>query len=164
MNNQQIVMDEFAPFVSEKETQTIGISKEADTMKKIINWNVFGAAAERAPDKDVIVRINKHGGGASEGKGYYSLIFRFTNNAIKKVVTNSSNILPGTCGTRVYFKEAPAGCGKKVYRPSDTARPYIAIPIREDGKQQWEKYCGCYNLIDDADVGLYYIDLSKPIK
>lgn len=142
MNNQQIVMDGFAPFVSEKETQTIGISKEADTMKKIINWNAFGAATERAPDKDVIVRINKRSGYVAGGKGYYSLIFRFTNSAIKKVVTNSSNILPGTWGTRVYFQEVPAGRGKKVYRPSETARPYIAVPIREDEKQSGSSIVG----------------------
>lgn len=163
MNKYQIVMDEYTAFEKTKEEHKTNISREADTMKKVIDWNAFGTGTNRAPDKDVIIRINK-GGHTASGNRYYSLIFRFTDNSIKKIATNMSNILPGMWENRVYFQEVPAGRGKTVVKASEAARPYIVVSIKEDDKQKWEQRCGCYNLIDDADVGLYCIDLTKPIK
>ena len=127
-------------------------------------WNLGlsgRARRDHMGDKsEVFVCINASGRLANS-EPRFSLVFRFSPEAIKKISPRSSYSNAALVEElhRIYFREDRAGTGKKLSKTSAQGnKREIRFTIHENEKSQFQKLVGSYLLCFDSDLNLYYID------
>ena len=128
-----------------------------------LNW--INKDHSRQSEKcDVALRLNRNGRTAA-GNIKHNVVFRFSANSVKKIVTNT---LYAKCAVdeqrgRVYFTESDVINGYKLICPSmNGERRHFQISSSDD--DFWAERVGDYNLLFDRDEKLYYLDFSKKLK
>lgn len=113
---------------------------------------------------DVAIRLNRNGLDAA-GNRKYSTVFRFSADAVKKIVTNTQYAVYAVDKQqgRVYFAESDAVNGFKLVRSNRNSEGRH-IQSHADDYEFWGDHVGDYSLLFDRDEKLYYLDFSKKLK
>ena len=113
---------------------------------------------------DVAIRLNKNGLDAA-GNRKYSVVFRFSEGAFKKIVTNTEYAVYAVDRPqgRVYFAESDAMNGFKLVH-SNKNNETRHIQNNTEDTDFWSGHVGDYSLLFDREEKLYYLDFSKKLK
>ena len=143
--------------------------KNIDITEKGLNWGL-GLSGRRHQDhmgdkSEVFVCINKSGYDAYK-EPRYSLVFRFSPEAIKKIAPRSAyaNAALSADEHRVYFREDRAGTGKKLSSTSQKgSNREMRFTIHSHEKELFDKIVGSYLLLFDNGLNLYYLDWEQKL-
>ena len=106
------------------------------------------------------VKLVKAGYGEG-GKPRTALAFRFLNGGEAKI-GNSNYGNFRIADKRIYFRPEPEGIGYKLAKHEGKGNNVeLRSSIHDIAK--WEPFVGCYNLLYDHEVDLYYIERSKKL-
>ena len=114
---------------------------------------------------DIFIVMNKCGL-AANGMPRYSLVFRFSPDAVKKVAPRSaySNAAIAEDLHRIYFREDRAGTGKKLSNTSTNGKNReMRFTITADDREKLKPITGAYLLLYDKEKNLYYIDWTQKL-
>ena len=122
------------------------------------NWGPCdGSTTRTRGNGDVKIRLVE--GGYSKAGKRKSISFRFYDGAEKKI-GNSGYGNFRVFEKKVYFREEQVGSGYKFCRYSGKGDSCeMKASIKDTNR--WERFVGCYNLLYDRTLELYYIELDK---
>lgn len=144
--------------------------KNIDVTGKGLDWGL-GLGKKRAlrdhmgSKSEVFVCINRGGYNAYKEQ-QFTLVFRFSPEAVKKIAPRSSYSNAALVDElhRVYFREDRAGTGKKLSNTSTNGKNReIKFTIKAEDKKIFDKVVGSYLLLFDNERGYYYIDWEQKL-
>lgn len=135
-----------------------------------LNWGGIGSSRRAGRDHmgenaDILIVMNKCGLSAN-GTPRFSLVFRFSHDAVKKVSPRSaySNAAIVEDLHRIYFREDRAGTGKKLTNTSTNGKNReIRFTVSASDREELKPIEGSYLLLYDNEKNLYYIDWTQKL-
>ena len=122
------------------------------------NWGPCDGGQNRARGAgDVMIRVTS--GGYTKSGQRISLVFRFYDGAEKKI-GNSCYCNFRAIDNKIYFRSEQEGKGYKLGRYENKGKNCEMKATVKD-RASWEKFAGCYNLLYDRSLELYYIEQNK---
>ena len=135
-----------------------------------LNWGLVGTLTRARRDhmgesSEVLIVMNKCGLTAN-GTPRFTLVFRFSPDAIKKVSPRSSysNAAIAEESHRIYFREDRAGTGKKLSNTSTNGKNReMKFTVSASDRERLKPIEGSYLLLYDNEKNLYYIDYQQKL-